>query len=216
MIRRNPSRARSVASIVGAPRRPPPKVSLPSSTAREPFLRIRGLPPGGSSATSRRIALAPRSRTATGRLGAETAVLRRSPSGVVTGMSPDRNTILTAPCSGSREARGDRARGGAGGRGRMIARDKRRGRVRPPGDKPVTAPSARDDRSSLLLEDRITRVFRELPGAVAGQEEPVHQVRVAGRRLRVALPLLARKGEGRTVSKSVRVLRRLTRSVGAG
>jgi CHAD domain-containing protein len=98
----------------------------------------------------------------------------------------------------------------------MIVRDKRRGRVRPPGDKPVTAQSARDDRSSLLLEDRITRVFRELPGAVAGQEEPVHQVRVAGRRLRVALPLLARKGDGRTVSRSVRVLRRLTRAVGAG
>jgi CHAD domain-containing protein len=80
----------------------------------------------------------------------------------------------------------------------------------------VTAPSARDDRSSLLLEDRITRVFRELPGAVAGQEEAIHQVRVAGRRLRVALPLLARKGNGRTVAKATRVLRELTRSVGAG
>jgi CHAD domain-containing protein len=80
----------------------------------------------------------------------------------------------------------------------------------------VTAPAARDDRSSLLLEDRITRVFRELPGAVAGQEEAIHQVRVAGRRLRVALPLLARKGNGRTVAKATRVLRQLTRSVGAG
>ena len=84
----------------------------------------------------------------------------------------------------------------------MIVSGERRGRVRPPGDKPVTAPSARDDRSSLLLEDRITRVFRELPGAVAGQEEAIHQVRVAGRRLRVALPLLARKGAGRTVAKA--------------
>ena len=62
----------------------------------------------------------------------------------------------------------------------MSGGDKRRGRLRPPGDKTMTAQSARDDRSSLLLEDRITRVFRELPGAVAGQEEPVHQVRVAG------------------------------------
>ena len=60
------------------------------------------------------------------------------------------------------------------------------------------------------------RVFRELPGAVAGQEEPVHQVRVAGRRLRVALPLLARRGEGRAVRRALRVLRKLTRTVGEG
>ena len=98
----------------------------------------------------------------------------------------------------------------------MLARDKRRGRVRALGDDTVTAQSLRDDRSSLLLEDRITRVFRELPGAVAGHEESIHQVRVAGRRLRVALPLLARKGASRGVSKAVKVLRQLTRSVGAG
>ena len=60
------------------------------------------------------------------------------------------------------------------------------------------------------------RVFRELPGAVAGQEEPVHQVRVAGRRLRVSLPLLARKGQGRRVRRALGVLRRLTRAVGEG
>jgi len=62
----------------------------------------------------------------------------------------------------------------------------------------------------------VKRVFRELPGAVAGQEEPVHQVRVAGRRLRVALPLLARRGEGRAVRRALRVLRKLTRTVGEG
>jgi len=77
-------------------------------------------------------------------------------------------------------------------------------------------PHAPDDRASLLLEDRVKRVFRELPGAVAGQEEPVHQVRVAGRRLRVALPLLARKGGGRPVRKALGVLRKLTRAVGEG
>ncbi len=60
------------------------------------------------------------------------------------------------------------------------------------------------------------RVFRELPGAVTGQEEPVHQVRVAGRRLRVSLPLLARKGQGRRVRRALKVLRQLTRAVGAG
>lgn len=80
----------------------------------------------------------------------------------------------------------------------------------------TTTPVTRDDRSSRLLEDRVTRVFRELPGAVAGHDEAVHQVRVAGRRLRVALPLLALKGDGRAVGQAVKVLRRLTRSVGEG
>jgi CHAD domain-containing protein len=73
-----------------------------------------------------------------------------------------------------------------------------------------------DDRATVLLDDRVKRVFRELPGAVAGHEEPVHQVRVAGRRLRVALPLLARKGGRRPVSRALRVLRKLTRAVGEG
>ena len=80
----------------------------------------------------------------------------------------------------------------------------------------MSAPFPPDDRASLLLEDRVKRVFRELPGAVAGQEESVHQVRVAGRRLRVALPLLARKGQGRRVRRALKVLRQLTRAVGAG
>lgn len=80
----------------------------------------------------------------------------------------------------------------------------------------MSAPFPPDDRASLLLEDRVKRVFRELPGAVAGQEEPVHQVRVAGRRLRVSLPLLARKGQGRRVRRALKVLRQLTRAVGAG
>jgi CHAD domain-containing protein len=77
-------------------------------------------------------------------------------------------------------------------------------------------PSTPEGRAALLLEDRVKRVFRELPGAVAGQEEPVHQVRVAGRRLRVALPLLARRGDGRPVRRALKVLRRLVRTVGSG
>jgi CHAD domain-containing protein len=80
----------------------------------------------------------------------------------------------------------------------------------------MTTPSPPDDRASLLLQDRVKRVFRELPGAVAGHEEPIHQVRVAGRRLRVALPLLARKEGTRPVARALRVLRRLTRAVGKG
>ncbi len=72
-------------------------------------------------------------------------------------------------------------------------------------------------RTASLLADRVKRVFRELPGAMAGEEEAVHQVRVAGRRLRVALPLLACKGhKGRRVRTALKVLRQLTREVGAG
>jgi CHAD domain-containing protein len=73
-----------------------------------------------------------------------------------------------------------------------------------------------EDRAVALLRDRVLRVFRELPGALAGQEEAVHQIRVAGRRLRVALPVLARKGRGRSLRRALKVLQQLTRAVGAG
>ena len=78
-----------------------------------------------------------------------------------------------------------------------------------PPAKPGTAPAS-------LLRERVRRVFREFPGALAGDEEPVHQLRVAGRRLRVALPLLAGKAGGRRLRKARRILRDLTRSAGAG
>jgi len=80
----------------------------------------------------------------------------------------------------------------------------------------MAVPTDPDVRAAVLLEDRVKRVFRELPGAVAGHEEAVHQVRVAGRRLRVALPLLARKGGRRPKVRALRVLRKLTRAVGQG
>jgi CHAD domain-containing protein len=81
----------------------------------------------------------------------------------------------------------------------------------------VLNPEARShpDRSSPLLKQRIRGVFRQLPRALAGDEEAVHQMRVAGRRLRVALPLLARKPEGRRVERALEVLRELTRTAGA-
>jgi CHAD domain-containing protein len=68
----------------------------------------------------------------------------------------------------------------------------------------------------VLLRDRIRRVFTELPGALGGEPEAVHQVRVAGRRLVVALPLLVRHGEGRRRKRARKVLRQLIRAVGAG
>ena len=57
-------------------------------------------------------------------------------------------------------------------------------------------------------------VFRHLPGALAGDEERLHQMRIAARRLRVALPLLAPRHEGRRVRRALRALRDLTRTPG--
>lgn len=71
-----------------------------------------------------------------------------------------------------------------------------------------------DDRLRPLLLERARSLFRNLPGALAGEEEPVHQVRVASRRLRVAIPLLARKPQGRRVRRALRVLKDLTRTAG--
>ena len=66
-----------------------------------------------------------------------------------------------------------------------------------------------------LLRERIRAVFRHLPKGLAGDEDAIHQMRVAGRRLRVALPLLAQRPEGRRVHRALRVLRALTRTAGA-
>jgi CHAD domain-containing protein len=76
----------------------------------------------------------------------------------------------------------------------------------------VTSPPV--DRVSPLLQQRIKVVFRRLPKALSGGEEDLHQMRVAGRRLRVALPLLARKPAGKRVRRALRALRRLTRTGG--
>ena len=65
-----------------------------------------------------------------------------------------------------------------------------------------------------LLRQRIRGVFRHLPKGLAGDEEAIHQMRVAGRRLRIALPLLARRPDGRRVRRALRVLRELTRTAG--
>ena len=76
----------------------------------------------------------------------------------------------------------------------------------------MTPPPA--DRVAPLLQQRIKAVFRRLPKALAGGEEDLHQMRVAGRRLRVALPLLVRKPEGHRGRRSLRLLRALTRTGG--
>jgi CHAD domain-containing protein len=70
------------------------------------------------------------------------------------------------------------------------------------------------DPTTPILQERVRRLYANLPKALAGSEEHVHQMRVAARRLRVALPLLATKPEGRRVRRALRVLRALTRGAG--
>ena len=58
-------------------------------------------------------------------------------------------------------------------------------------------------------------MFQHLPRALAGDEEAIHQMRVSGRRLRVALPLLARKPGGRRVRRALAILRQIRTAAGA-
>lgn len=76
------------------------------------------------------------------------------------------------------------------------------------------SPTDQTDHGTRLLRERIRSVFRHLPQALAGNEERIHQMRIAARRLRVALPLLARRPDGRRVRRAVRGLRELTRTPG--
>ena len=66
-------------------------------------------------------------------------------------------------------------------------------------------------RSELLIRQRLSALSRALPGARAGDVPAIHQARVATRRLREALPLVARGSAGRKLARTVR---RLTRALG--
>lgn len=79
----------------------------------------------------------------------------------------------------------------------------------------TTQRASEPEPGTRLLSERVRTVFRHLPGALAGDEERLHQMRIAARRLRVALPLLARKPKGRRVRRALRALRELTRTAGA-
>jgi CHAD domain-containing protein len=71
-------------------------------------------------------------------------------------------------------------------------------------------------RVSPLLEEGMRRVFEHLPGTLVGDQEAVHQMRVAGRRLRVSLAILARKPGGRRGRRALVVLRELVQAAGRG
>ena len=65
--------------------------------------------------------------------------------------------------------------------------------------------------SELLIRQRLGALTRTLPAAKEGHAESLHQARVATRRLREALPLIASGGRGRKLQSTVR---RLTRALG--
>jgi CHAD domain-containing protein len=68
--------------------------------------------------------------------------------------------------------------------------------------------------AGTLLKRRADALFRHFPAALGGDEEAIHQLRVAGRRLRVAVLLLADKPDGRRATRIQRLLRKLTRLAG--
>lgn len=78
-----------------------------------------------------------------------------------------------------------------------------------------SSPSAAT-RAAHLLRQRVRTLFKQLTPAMRGDEDAVHQLRVASRRLRVAMPLLASKPEGRRVRRARRSLRRLVRGAAGG
>jgi CHAD domain-containing protein len=79
----------------------------------------------------------------------------------------------------------------------------------------LAPPKTLIDRTTPLLRQRIRGVFQHLPKALAGDEDAIHQMRVSGRRLRVALPLLARRPDGRRVRRALSILRQIRTAAGA-
>jgi CHAD domain-containing protein len=65
--------------------------------------------------------------------------------------------------------------------------------------------------SELLIRQRLNALTRSLAGAQQGDPHLLHQARVATRRLREALPLVASGSRGRKLERTVR---RLTRALG--
>jgi len=68
--------------------------------------------------------------------------------------------------------------------------------------------------AGVLLRQKSATLFRHFPPALTGDEEALHQVRVWGRRLRVAVRLLAGKPDGRRAQRAERSLSCLTRAAG--
>ena len=67
-----------------------------------------------------------------------------------------------------------------------------------------------------LLSRRVREMFRVYPKALVGNVEAVHDLRVAARRLRAAVTLLAENPEGHRARRTHRTLGELARAAGRG
>jgi CHAD domain-containing protein len=85
-----------------------------------------------------------------------------------------------------------------------------------PGKSPVESPGRRQRLAAKLLRDKTNALFRHFPAALSGDEEAIHQLRVSGRRLRIAIRLLAPKPDGHRASRAQRLLQQLTQIAGGG
>jgi hypothetical protein len=79
---------------------------------------------------------------------------------------------------------------------------------------PADAP--KDLHARRLLTRRVRELFRVYPEALVGEVEAVHDLRVAARRLRAALSLLALDPEGKRARRADKTLRDLARAAGRG
>jgi CHAD domain-containing protein len=79
---------------------------------------------------------------------------------------------------------------------------------------PAVKPAVPD--AGRLLTLRTRELFRVYPKALVGDVEAVHDVRVAARRLRIALALLADRPGGRRARRAQRTLRDLAATAGRG
>jgi CHAD domain-containing protein len=79
---------------------------------------------------------------------------------------------------------------------------------------PTLQASGHNRLAVAMLRRKARTLFRHFPAALTGDEEAIHQLRVSGRRLRVALPLLVAKPDGRRSERASRLLRQLTRAAG--
>jgi CHAD domain-containing protein len=68
--------------------------------------------------------------------------------------------------------------------------------------------------SCELIKNKVRLLFGHFPGAFAGDEESVHQLRVESRRLRVALALVSDNPAGRRTKRARRLLQELIRTAG--
>jgi CHAD domain-containing protein len=84
-----------------------------------------------------------------------------------------------------------------------------------PSSGPTLQLNGRNRLAVSLLKRKVNAIFRQFPFALTGDEEAIHQLRVAGRRLRVALPLLVVKPDGRRAVRARNLLRFLTQTAGS-